>query len=1181
MKPLHQNSVWLVAAENGSIPGGKVGGVGDVIRDLPRALASQGWNVRVITPAYGRLHRQPDAVKLRRVRVEFGGRRRYAELWRLPSASARSESPGAESSGVENLVIAHPLLDPRGDGQIYHADGSHEPFATDAGKFAFFNAVVAALVNSDPSPPAVLHLHDWHAGLLPALRAVADAGSALAGVRMIFTIHNLAYQGIRPLHEHASSLAAWFPQAQLPMASLRDPRYRDCINFMACAIRSADGLSTVSPTYAREILRPSDPQHGFMGGEGLEKDLQQAAAQHRLVGILNGCEYSGTPESAIAWDELRSALKSFRQMARAGDPALAWLESGKRPRHLLTSVGRLVQQKLALLLHPVPGYATALEAVLAELGEDSLLVLLGSGDTGLHARLAEIAAAKGNLLFLCGYAEDLSDLIYRSGDLFLMPSSFEPCGISQMLAMRAGQPCVVHGVGGLRDTVTEGATGFVFEGSTPALQAEALVATVRRALHLRSNNPADWRAMRRAAAAQRFSWSAAAKRYIEALYEAKITAPREHGPNAARERAGSGVMDEPDRFPSMLGELDLHLLGEGSHTDIYRKLGAHVCSNLGVAGTRFAVWAPNASRVSVVGDFNGWDGRLHRMRLHPANGIWELFIPGIAAGSLYKFELADAAGRLLPLKSDPLGQYFEAPPGNASVVEQSDYRWHDGGWMEQRRSINDLDKPMCIYEVHLGSWRRQAESNRPLTYREQARQLVDYVRDMGFTHVEFLPLTEHPFEGSWGYQPIGLFAPTQRFGSADDLRFLVDQLHQAGIGVIMDWVAAHFPRDEHGLARFDGTALYEHDDPRRGEHADWGTLIFNYGRREVANYLLGSALYWIREFHVDALRVDAVASMLYLDYSRQPGEWLPNALGGNENLEAVAFLKTLNQQVHAVGARSHAEESTAWPGVSRPVEHGGLGFSCKWNMGWMNDTLAYMREDPVHRKYHHHKMTFGPVYAFSENFILPLSHDEVVHGKGSLVGRMPGDDWQRFANLRAYFGFMYAHPGKKLLFMGGEFAQWREWDHQRSLDWHLLEHAPHRGMQALIRRLNHCYRGLPALYEQDFEPAGFEWIESDDAEHSIYSWLRRARDGGFILCVCNFTPVVRHGYRLGVPRSGAWRVLLNTDAGEFGGSGVDVAENTINTLESQDTPAQGRPQSVQLTLPPLATLWLAPEPGES
>jgi len=646
--------------------------------------------------------------------------------------------------------------------------------------------------------------------------------------------------------------------------------------------------------------------------------------------------------------------------------------------------------------------------------------------------------------------------------------------------------------------------------------------------------------------------------------------------------AGEAVsIDDPYRFPSLLGDLDLYLLGEGSHSDMYRKLGAHVVSNLAVHGTVFSVWAPNASRLSVIGDFNGWDGRLHVMRLHPGNGIWEIFIPAVAAGAHYKFELQDQSGKLLPFKSDPVGQFHEPPPGNASVVTKSSYQWRDSEWMSQRRSSvrfgPALDQAMCIYEVHLGSWRRQSPDNQPLSYREQAKQLVEYVQDMGFTHVEFMPLSEHPFEGSWGYQPIGLFAPTQRFGQPDDLRFLLDELHLAGIGVIVDWVPAHFPKDPHGLVRFDGTALYEHADPRRGEHADWGTLIFNYGRREVVNYLIGSALYWIREFHVDALRVDAVASMLYLDYSRKQGEWIPNQYGGNENLEAVAFLQKLNTQLHLEGAGSHAEESTAWSGVSRPVEAGGLGFTCKWNMGWMNDTLAYMSEQPVHRKYHHHKMTFGLVYAFTENFILPLSHDEVVHGKGSLIGRMPGDDWQKFANLRAYFAYMYAHPGKKLLFMGGEFAQWAEWAHQSSLDWHLLEHAPHRGMQALIRQLNHCYRELPALYEQDFDPQGFEWIACDDADHSIYAWLRRprdgARDGRCVICVCNFTPVVRQSFPLGVPHAGRYRVVLNTDASEFAGSGTGPS----GWLQSAAQPAHGRAHSIELTLPPLATLWLQAE----
>ncbi len=640
---------------------------------------------------------------------------------------------------------------------------------------------------------------------------------------------------------------------------------------------------------------------------------------------------------------------------------------------------------------------------------------------------------------------------------------------------------------------------------------------------------------------------------------------------------GHAIIDDPYRFPSLFGELDLYLLGEGAHTDLYRKLGAHVCQNLAVRGTVFSVWAPNASRVSVIGDFNSWDGRLHVMRLHPGNGIWEIFIPAVVAGAPYKFEIVDSSGHLLPLKADPVGHRFEPPPGNAAIVEESRYRWRDAEWMQSRGPVPGLDKPMAIYEVHLGSWRRTSPGNQPLSYRQQASQLVAYVRDMEFTHVEFLPLSEHPFDGSWGYQPVGLYAATQRFGKPDDLRFLIDELHRAGIGVIADWVPAHFPRDEHGLSRFDGTALYEHEDPRRGEHRDWGTLIFNYGRREVINYLISSALYWIREFHVDALHVDAVASMLYLDYSREAGEWLPNQFGGNENLEAVAFLKKMNQVIHLEGACSHAEESTAWSGVSRPVESGGLGFTCKWNMGWMNDTLSYMSEDPVHRKYHHHKMTFGMVYAFTENFILPLSHDEVVHGKGSLLGRMSGDDWQRFANLRAYYAYMYAHPGKKLLFMGGEFAQWAEWDHQRSLDWHLLEHAPHSGMQALIRQLNHCYRGLPALYEVDFAASGFEWIDCDDSAHSVYAWQRRDHTGRFMICVCNFTPVVRTAYRLGVPHAGNYRVILNTDAPEFGGSG----SGSKGVLSTRQVSAHRWQDSLELCLPPLATLWLQPESGDA
>jgi 1,4-alpha-glucan branching enzyme len=631
-------------------------------------------------------------------------------------------------------------------------------------------------------------------------------------------------------------------------------------------------------------------------------------------------------------------------------------------------------------------------------------------------------------------------------------------------------------------------------------------------------------------------------------------------------------IEDPYRFPTTLGDLDLYLFGEGSDKKIYAKLGAQLRNVLGMSGTRFAVWAPNASRVSVVGDFNDWDGRRHAMRLHPGNGLWEIFVPGVGAGQKYKFELLDRNGHLLPLKNDPFGHYHEPPPGNASIVFATQHQWSDYQWIQRRAGGPALDRPISIYEVHLGSWKRRPDDgNHYLSYRELADELVGYVTDMGFTHIELLPVSEHPFDGSWGYQPIGMYAPTQRFGNPDDFRYLVDRCHAAGIGVILDWVPAHFPRDEHGLRRFDGTALYEHADPRKGEHADWGTLIFNFGRREVINYLIGSALYWIDEFHVDALRVDAVASMLYLDYSREDGEWVPNEFGGNENLEAVAFLKRLNTELHAHGATSYAEESTAWPGVSRPVDQGGLGFTFKWNMGWMNDTLSYMSEDPVHRKFHHDKMTFGLVYAFNENFVLPLSHDEVVHGKRSLLGRMPGDEWQRFANLRAYLASMYTHPGKKLLFMGSELAPYDEWNHDRSLDWHLLDFAPHRGVQSLVRELNALYRATPALYEIDFSDAGFEWINWDDRDNSVLSWLRRDSSGSFVISVSNLTPVVRHDFRVGVPAGGRYRELLNTDDGRYGGSGVLNGE-----LEASAPGMHGRDFSIALTLPPLATIVLGP-----
>ncbi len=633
------------------------------------------------------------------------------------------------------------------------------------------------------------------------------------------------------------------------------------------------------------------------------------------------------------------------------------------------------------------------------------------------------------------------------------------------------------------------------------------------------------------------------------------------------------TVDDAYRFTSPLGELDLHLLGEGSHHRLYDRLGAHVMTHQGVDGTHFSVWAPNARRVSVIGDFNSWDGRRHPMRLHLSNGIWDIFVPGVGHGAYYKFELLDGNGQLLPLKSDPLAHHFEGPPGNAARVYSSQFEWSDQDWISQRPDTPDLDRPISIYEVHLGSWRRvRGSTERALTYREHAEQLVSYVADMGFTHIELLPVTEHPFDGSWGYQPIGMYAPTQRFGDPDDFRFFVNACHQAGLGVIVDWVPAHFPKDDHGLAKFDGTALYEHADPRKGEHRDWGTLIFNYGRKEVINYLIANALYWIDEFHIDGLRVDAVASMLYLDYSREQGEWLPNEKGGNENLEAVQFLQQLNELVHAQGVVTFAEESTSWPGVSHPTYSGGLGFTYKWNMGWMNDTLRYVKEDPINRRYHHDLLTFGLVYAFNENFLLPLSHDEVVHGKRSLLGRMPGDEWQRFANLRAYFGFMFGHPGKKLLFMGSEFAQYDEWNHEKSLDWHLLDFAPHQGISRLVRDLNHAYTDTPALHEVDFEHNGFQWIDWQHRDASVLAWIRRARSGDIVVCVCNFTPVVRHEYRLGVPHSGAYRTLLNTDHTSYGGSGIQPVE----LLESDQIESHGFDASISLSLPPLSMLMLIP-----
>jgi len=667
----------------------------------------------------------------------------------------------------------------------------------------------------------------------------------------------------------------------------------------------------------------------------------------------------------------------------------------------------------------------------------------------------------------------------------------------------------------------------------------------------------------------------------EGFFEAMISPRRTHFDYRLRvvDRQGRTVeVEDPYRFPPALSDYDLYLMGEGTHLRNYERLGAHIMTLEGVPGVNFSVWAPNANRVSVVGDFNHWDGRCHAMRNHPGNGIWEIFIPGLGEGALYKFEVKARSGEEIALKADPYACAFEPAPRTASIVCDIDtYRWGDEAWMEARDRHNPLERPLAIYEVHLGSWMRAPEeANRFLTYRELAHKLADYVSELGYTHIELLPITEHPFYGSWGYQTIGYFAPTRRYGTPADFMYFVDHLHRRGIGVILDWVPAHFPRDAHGLVHFDGTHLYEHADPRRGEQKEWDTLVFNYGRTEVANFLLGNALFWLERYHLDGLRVDAVSSMVYLDYSRKPGEWIPNVYGGNENLEAIAFLRRFNELAYErhPGAMTIAEESTAWPQVSRPTTVGGLGFGLKWNMGWMHDMLGYMALDPVYRSYHHNSLTFGLLYAFTENFVLPLSHDEVVHGKGSLLGKMPGDIWQQFANLRCLYAYMYGHPGKKLLFMGGEFGQWREWDHDQSLDWHLLEQGPHhKGVQRLVRDLNSLYRSQPALFEVDFDPAGFEWIDCRDGQQSVVSFLRRAKNpDDFVVFASNFTPVPRLGYRVGVPVGGYYRELLNSDASIYGGSNLGNIGGTM----ADAVPANGHSFSLVLTLPPLATVVLKP-----
>ena len=640
----------------------------------------------------------------------------------------------------------------------------------------------------------------------------------------------------------------------------------------------------------------------------------------------------------------------------------------------------------------------------------------------------------------------------------------------------------------------------------------------------------------------------------------------------AENTGGSWLREDPYRFWPQLSDADLGTVTAVGSDGLVDALGAHKAEADGVEGYRFAVWAPNAQRVSVVGDFNGWDGRRYPMRLRHQAGVWELFIPGLREGDRYKYEIRTPSGAVLPLKADPLAFAAEQPPATASVIHDAPTPTGTSADDAGRFHTDPRREPVSIYECHLGSWKRSPdEGNRYLTYRELADQLVPYVAELGFTHIELMPIAEYPFDGSWGYQPVSLFAPTSRFGTPEDFEAFIEAAHKAGLGVLVDWVPGHFPQDPHGLKEFDGSHLYEHADPRQGYHHDWGTAIYNFGRSEVSAFLIANARFWLERYRIDGLRVDAVASMLYLDYSREPDEWVPNRYGGNENLEAIDFMRGMNEATYgnAPGIVTVAEESTSWGGVSRPTYVGGLGFGFKWNMGWMNDTLRYMSEDPVNRRYHHNNMTFGLLYAFSENFILPLSHDEVVHGKHSILGRMPGDRWQRFANLRAYYGFMWGHPGKKLLFMGGEFGQEKEWNHDTSLDWHLLNEPEHAGVQRLIGDLNRLYRRSPALHQLDCESAGFEWIVGDDADNSVFGFIRRGEEPGSVaIVVSNFTPVVREGYRLGVP-AGSYHEVLNTDAAAYGGGNVGNG-----TLQSEAEPSHGQPHSVSLTIPPLATIIL-------
>ncbi len=668
----------------------------------------------------------------------------------------------------------------------------------------------------------------------------------------------------------------------------------------------------------------------------------------------------------------------------------------------------------------------------------------------------------------------------------------------------------------------------------------------------------------------------------QGFFEARLPAPSELAPAPAsyrlrfrNERGEAWETYDAYAFPYLLSEFDLYLMGEGRHYDTYEKLGAHVKTLEGVSGVHFAVWAPNALRVSVVGDFNGWDGRVHPMRSRGNSGVWEFFLPESGEGVIYKYEIVGPQNNILPLKADPYGFRAELRPNTGSVVARLDkHSWNDAEWLQQRSAKNWLEQPISVYEVHLGSWRRiPEENNRWLSYRELADQLIPYVKGLGYTHIELLPIMEHPYDGSWGYQTIGYFAATSRYGSPSEFMEFVDRCHQAGLGVLLDWTPAHFPRDTHGLAQFDGTHLYEHSDPRQGSHPDWGTLVYNYGRNEVVNYLISNALFWVDKYHIDGLRVDAVASMLYLDYSRNHGEWIPNRYGGRENLDAIDFIKRLNEVVHLrfPGVLTIAEESTAWPGVSRPTYLGGLGFSFKWNMGWMNDTLTYFSKDSIYRRYEHNKLTFSLLYAFSENFVLPFSHDEVVHGKNSLLHKMPGDMWQQFANLRLLLAYQCAHPGKKLLFMGQEIAQRQEWSETRSVDWHLLQYDSHRGVQRLAGDLNRLLASEAALHQVDFDWQGFEWIDANDSDNSVYSFVRRGKNADdMLIVILNATPVVRYGYHIGVPRPGHYEEVLNTDAEGYGGTNV----GNLGGMNAGEHAWQGRRYSLALTLPPLAAVFL-------